>query len=185
MMTELSLHVLDIAQNSITAKASQIKITISINSMEDTLSINIWDNGCGMEEDVVSKVVDPFYTTRTTRKVGLGIPFFKQSAEITGGSFHIASQKGIGTTITAIYCLSHIDRMPLGDMVSTIHTLITLNQHIDFIYRYEVNNKFFELDTLEFREILGDIPFHIAEVSTYIKEYLTENTLNVNNGQHY
>jgi len=185
MMTELSLHVLDIAQNSIVAKATQIKIYVSIKTKEDTLSINIWDNGCGMEKEVLSKVIDPFYTTRTTRKVGLGIPFFKQSAEITGGSFDITSEKGVGTTITAKYGLSHIDRMPLGDMVSTIHTLITLNQNIDFIYVYEVNDISIEIDTLVLREILGDIPFHIAEVSNYIKEYLTENTLIVNNGQHY
>ncbi len=185
MMTELSLNVLDIAQNSIAARASLIKITVSINTKEDTLTIIIWDNGCGMEEDLLNKVVDPFYTSRTTRKVGLGIPFFKYSAEITGGRFHITSEVGNGTTISGIYQLSHIDRMPLGDMVSTIHTLITFNQDIDFIYDYEVNDKSFQLDTREIREILGDIPFHVAEVSNYIKEYLIENTLIVNDEKHY
>ncbi|NLP34227.1 MAG: ATP-binding protein [Clostridiales bacterium] len=175
MLPELSLNVLDIANNSIRANATQIEIAISIHSDADILSIIISDNGCGMTEDQISHAQDPFYTTRTTRDVGLGIPFYKQAALNTGGSFSIASKTDIGTTVTATFGLSHIDRMPLGDINSTIHTLIISNKHIDFLYTYEFDGRKFHLDTREFREILGDIPLDLPEVSNYIKEYLEEN----------
>lgn len=185
MMTELSLHVLDIAQNSITAGAALIKISIIIDTIKDNLCIEISDDGRGMDEKTIEKVTDPFFTTRTTRDVGLGIPFFKYSAKVTGGSFSIQSKIGWGTTITGNYTLSHIDRMPLGDMVATMHTLITFNTHIHFLYTYKVDERCFILDTREFKEILGDIPLNIPEVSAYIKEYLMENTSHVNEGNFY
>jgi anti-sigma regulatory factor (Ser/Thr protein kinase) len=175
MMTEISLNVLDIANNSIRANASLIEIKIQIQRDLDTLTITITDDGCGMTEEQVRKVEDPFFTTRTTRKIGLGVPFFKMAALSTGGSFHIASTPGVGTTVTAVFGLSHIDRMPLGDMNSTMHTLITLNTQIDFLYTYLFDGKEFVLDTREFREILNDVPLNSPEVSTYIKEYLKEN----------
>lgn len=175
MMTELSLNVLDVANNSVRAGASLIVIKITINTKEDTLRILIKDNGKGMTKEQLTKVEDPFYTTRTTRKVGLGVPFFKLSALAADGSFHIDSIPNEGTTIQATYRLSHIDRMPLGDMTSTIHTLITVNPDIDFMYCYRYNENEFILDTKEFRKIIGDIPFSTKEVSAYIKEYLTEN----------
>lgn len=184
MMTELSLNVLDIANNSIRAEATLIEIQVQIHRERDTLTITIADNGCGMTEEQVKNVEDPFFTTRTTRKVGLGVPFFKMAALSTGGSFHIQSAPGAGTTVTAVFGLSHIDRMPLGDMNSTIHTLITLNEHIDFLYTYEFDDKCFSLDTREFREVLGDIPFHTPEVSNYIKTYLEENQLETDGGYH-
>lgn len=175
MMTEISLNVLDIANNSIRANASLIEIKIQIQRDLDALTITITDNGCGMTEEQVRKVEDPFFTTRTTRKIGLGVPFFKMAALSTGGSFQIASTPGVGTTVTAVFGLSHIDRMPLGDMNSTMHTLITLNTQIDFLYTYIFDEKEFVLDTREFREILNDVPLNSPEVSTYIKEYLKEN----------
>lgn len=184
MMTELSLHVLDIAENSVRANASFVEITVAVDTAADTLTICIKDNGDGMDKDLLEKVADPFYTTRTTRKVGLGIPFFKYSAEVTGGHFYIASQVGIGTEIGCTYRLSHIDRIPLGDMVSTIHTLIIFHPDIDFLYRYQVEKEFFILDTREFREVLGEVPFGTPEVSSYIKEFLTENTKEVNQNKH-
>lgn len=185
MMTEISLNVLDVAENSIRAKADLIEITVEINSTTDRLSIIISDNGCGMSAEQVAHVEDPFFTTRTTRSVGLGVPFFKSAAEMTGGEFCIKSELSIGTVVTAIFVLSHIDRMPLGDMNSTMHTLITFNTDIDFLYSYIVDKNSFTLDTREFREVLGDVPFNTADVSTYIKEYLRENTEEVNDGRYF
>ena len=113
MMPELSLNILDVTQNSVTAGANLIKINISASTADDRLTISISDNGCGMTEEQVKNVTDPFFTSRTTRKVGLGIPFFKMAAELTGGSFRIESKVGEGTTTTAVFGLSSIDRMPL------------------------------------------------------------------------
>lgn len=183
-MTEISLNVLDIANNSIRADAAFIEITVQIQRDQDTLTIVISDNGCGMTPEQLKQVEDPFFTTRTTRKIGLGVPFFKLAALSTGGSFQIDSTSGVGTTITAVFGLSHIDRMPLGDMNSTIHTLITLNTHIDFLYTYCFDGNQFTLDTREFRQILGDVPLNSPEVTTYIKEYLTENQNETDGGYH-
>lgn len=182
MMTELSLNVLDVANNSIRAKADFIEISVRIHSAADTLSITIADNGCGMSKEELAKVDDPFFTTRTTRGVGLGIPFFKQAALDTGGTFQIESIVETGTRVTAVFRLSHIDRMPLGDMNSTIYTLITLNTNIDFLYIYEFDEKSFQLDTRQFKQILGDIPLDSPMVSSYIKDYLAENQKETDDG---
>ena len=174
-MTDLSLHVLDIANNSIRAGAALIEVKVQIQRDLDTLTIIISDNGCGMTEDQLKKVEDPFFTTRTTRRIGLGVPFFKMAALSTGGSFCIQSAPGEGSTVTAIFGLAHIDRRPLGDMNSTMYTLITMNTHIDFLYTYVFDGKQFTLDTREFREILNNVPLNSLEVSTFIKEFLNEN----------
>ena len=176
MMPEISLNILDVAENSVRAKASLIEITVSVKTKEDTLTVIIRDDGCGMTADQVKRAQDPFFTTRTTRIVGLGLPFFKQAAESTGGSFRIDSEKGKGTTVEAVFILSHIDRMPLGDISSTIHTLVVFNEQIDFKYIYEYDDKSFTLDTREMREMLGDeISFMEPEVSLFIWEYLDTN----------
>lgn len=184
MMTEISLNVLDVAQNSIRAGASHIIIDIQVNHKEDYLKIVISDNGYGMTDSQLAKVDDPFYTTRTTRSIGLGVPFFKNGAEMTGGTFTIASEVGKGTEVTAIFVLSHIDRMPLGDITSTMLSLITYNENIHFIYSYSVDERCFTLDTKEFREILGDISFQEPEVSNFIKEYLQDHKDEVDQGQY-
>lgn len=175
MMTEISLNVLDVAQNSIRADASLIEISVFIETLVDKLTIIIKDNGFGMSQEQISHVEDPFFTTRTTRKVGLGVPFFKFAALATGGDFSITSELLKGTTVTAVFGLSHIDRMPLGDMTSTIHMLITLNTETDFLYQYTYDEKSFTLDTREFREVLDGVPFNEPDVSLYIKDFLTEN----------
>lgn len=180
MMTEISLNVLDIAQNCIRAEASLVEISCIADTKSDRLTITVKDNGCGMSREKLQSVTDPFFTTRTTRKVGLGVSFFKLSAEITGGSFEITSAEGVGTTVTAVYVISSIDRMPLGDMSSTIHSLVTLNLNTDFVYTYSVDNRSFVLDTRQFREVLGDVPFDSFEVSEYIRDYLCENTKETN-----
>ena len=135
MMPEIALNVLDIAQNSVRAEASLIQISVDVDEAADTLTITIEDNGCGMTTEQTARVTDPFFTTRTTRKIGLGVPFFKMAAESTGGSFSIQSEPGVGTKVTAVFGLSHIDRMPLGEWNDLYLDHI---QHTDrfFIYIY-------------------------------------------------
>ncbi len=185
MLTELSLNVLDIAENSTRANATLVEISVFVNTETDLLTITIVDNGCGMSEDQLKQISDPFFTSRTTRRVGLGIPFFKFAAEATGGSLSIESELGVGTTVKTTFVLSHIDRMPMGDISSSIHNLIVYHPDTDFIYKYEYNQNSFILDTREFREILGDVPFDTPDVSNYIKSYLVENKLEVDNGALY
>ncbi|MFR5601969.1 MAG: ATP-binding protein [Lachnospiraceae bacterium] len=185
MMTELSLNVLDVAENSTRAGASLVTILVKADTLSDLLTIVIEDDGCGMSPEQAAQVTNPFFTTRTTRKVGLGIPFFKYAAESTGGTFHLESQLGKGTIVTATFVLSHIDRMPLGDISSTIHTLIVYHPETDFLYTYRYNDASFTLDTREFRQVLGDIPFSSPEISAYIMEYLTENKLETDKGAIY
>lgn len=183
MMPEIALNILDIAENSVRAGASLIEITVSVNPGEDTLTAVIKDDGCGMTPEEAEKVQDPFYTTRTTRKVGLGVPFFKMAAESTGGSFRIVSEKGKGTVVTAVFILSHIDRMPLGDISASVYTLIVFNEKIDFRYAYSFGDKGFVLDTRTMRELLGeDISFSEPEVSAFLREYLEENKREADGG---
>lgn len=162
-----------------------VTITVDADFTSDRLSIVIDDNGCGMTPQQVEQVTDPFFTSRTTRKVGLGVPFFKLAAESTGGSFTIRSEPGVGTTVTAVFVLSHIDRMPLGDINTTIHTLVIYHPETDFVYRYRYNDRSFTLDTREFRQVLGDIPFDSPEISAYIMDYLSENKLETDGGAQY
>ena len=182
-MPEIALNILDIAENSVRADASLIGITVSVQPEEDTLTVSIKDDGCGMTTEQAEKVQDPFFTTRTTRKIGLGVPFFRQAAESTGGSFQIDSEEGKGTEVKAVFVLSHIDRMPLGDISSTIHTLIVFNERIEFRYTYRYGEKSFVLDTGEMREILGvEISFAEPEVSAFIRKYLEENKKDTDGG---
>ena len=182
MLPEISLNVLDVSENSTRAGATLVEIRVAASQADDTLTIVIADNGCGMTPEQVSRVTDPFFTTRTTRKVGLGIPFFKYAAESTGGSFRIESEPGKGTTVTAVFGLSHIDRMPLGDMNATIHNLIVYHPDTDFCYTYTFNDASFTLDTREMREILDGVPLDAPEVSQYIMEYLKENQQETDKG---
>ena len=182
MMPEISLHILDVAENSVRAGASLVKIEVLADTARNTLSITIADNGCGMSGELLAKVSDPFFTTRSTRKVGLGIPFFKQAAEGTGGSFSIRSKEGKGTVTEAVFVLDSIDRMPLGDMTATIHTLVTCHEEMDFYYRYARDGREFTLDTQEMKEILGNVPLSSPEVSGFLKEYLDENRREVDGG---
>lgn len=171
-MRELSLNVLDIVQNSISAAATLV--TVDVTEAAGMLTIGITDNGRGMTEEQLNSVRDPFFTTRTTRRVGMGIPLFRMAAEMADGSFAIESQLGVGTTVTASFRLDHIDRMPLGDMVGTMETLIQLNPTIDFVYRHTVDKQSFELDTRELREVLGDVPLSEPDVLAWISENLAE-----------
>lgn len=175
-MRELSLNVLDIAQNSIAAAATQIQIEVVERTDAHTLTIGIYDNGCGMTDEQVKSVLDPFYTTRTTRKVGMGVPLFKMAAQQTGGSLTVSSKVGIGTNIKAVFHTDSVDFTPLGDMASTVTTLVSMNTEIQFLYRHKVDKREFIFDTAEIREILGDVPLSEPAVVQWMREFIEENT---------
>ncbi len=175
-MRELSLNVMDVAQNSVRAEASLVTITVTESDKDDNLTISIEDNGCGMTEEQVQQVIDPFFTTRTTRKVGLGVPLFKMSAEQTGGSFLIKSEVGRGTVTTASYVKSHVDMTPLGDINSTVEILIRCNPDIEFVFVHGTDLGSFTLDTRELREVLGDVSLDTPDVLEWIHAFLEEQT---------
>ena len=173
-MREIALHILDICQNSVTAKADLINVSVDINEETDMLVIIIKDNGCGMSSELLKKVTSPFTTTRTTRKVGLGIPLFKAGCEACGGRFEITSAENIGTTVQAEYRLSHIDRPPMGELAETMHLLITGNPDIDFIFQCRYQNEIFPVDTKEIKDTLQGVPLSNGDVSVWLLEYIRE-----------
>ena len=175
-MRELSLNVLDSAQNSIAAGATLTEITVEEDTAADRIVLTVRDNGRGMTPEQVRKVSDPFYTTRTTRKVGMGIPLFRMAAEMAGGGLSIESVPGKGTAVTATFVRSHIDRMPLGDITGTVVALIRMNPDRDFRYVRKWNGREFAVDTRELREILGDVPLDTPEVADWIDAYIKEQT---------
>lgn len=181
-MRELSLNVLDIAQNSISANAPLIEIEVLEDTVKNELLVGIYDNGKGMTAEQVENVRDPFFTTRTTRKVGMGIPLFKLAAEQTGGHLDIRSTVGVGTRVTAVFKTDSIDFTPIGDMNSTVLMLITMNTDRDFIYRFGIDERIFTLSTQELKTILGGVPLSEPSVSMWIKEYLEEQTQNIRGG---
>ncbi len=181
MMREIALNILDVAQNSLSAQATEVKIIVKTDTKQNRLKIEIADNGKGMSEDFLKKVTDPFTTTRTTRKVGLGLPFFKDSALITGGKFDIKSKLNAGTTVTAEYVLDSIDRMPLGDIADTVIALIMAKDTVRIILNYSVDGQNFCFDTEQAREIMGDVPLSSYEVVTFLKEYIN-NGIKICNG---
>jgi signal transduction histidine kinase len=148
---DLSLHILDIVENSIRAKASRIEIKVVEDIRKDLLTIEIKDNGQGIDEETIKKVLDPFFTTRTTRKVGLGLPLLSQAARESGGDIEIESKVGRGTRVKATFGYSHIDRKPLGNMEATLTTLIAGNPETDFIYEHKKDELEYRLDTKEIR----------------------------------
>ena len=175
-MQELSLNVLDIAQNSVRAGARLIEIMVDEQPESDTMTITVADDGCGMTPEQAAHVTDPFFTTRTTRRVGLGVPFLKMAAEMTGGGLTIETAPSRGTTVRAVFGLTHIDRMPLGDIAATICSLIQCNPEIDFTYTYRRGGASFTADTREFRAVLGDVPLSNPEVVAFIGSFIRENT---------
>lgn len=182
-MTELSLHILDIVQNSVKAGATLTEIVVDENTKDNTLTITIKDNGCGMDEEFLSKAANPFKTTRTTRKVGLGLSLFKSACELTGGNFKIESELGKGTIVTAIFVYDSIDRQPLGDMASTMSTIIGGNDKIDYVYKHVYNGKSFEFSTAEIRKVLGsEISLREPDVLKWIEQFIDEETKNLYGG---
>ena len=176
MMQELSLNVLDVAENSVRADASLVEITVEEDTAAGWLTIVIRDNGKGMTPEQVQTVIDPFYTTRTTRKVGLGVPFFRMAAQLSGGDLTIQSRVGEGTAVTATVGLTSIDRMPLGGINGTIATLVQCNPGIDWLYTRRKDGREMVMDTRQFREVLEDMPLDSPEVLGFLRDYLAENT---------
>ena len=181
-MKEISLNILDITENSVKAGASLTEIYIWESDTEMILTIK--DNGHGMDEETVRSVTDPFYTTRTTRKVGLGIPLLKLACEQTGGNLSITSSKDAdkhGTTVKALYKKDHIDFTPLGDVTSSIVTLIQGHPDTDFLFCHKKEGKEVILDTRSVKEILDDVPINTYEVIKWIEENLTEQYIDFQN----
>ena len=173
-MRELALHILDIAENSISAGASRIRILVDENLDDDLLQIVIEDNGKGMDAATLAKITDPFVTSRTTRKVGLGLPFFKAAAEACEGSLKIQSEPGVGTTVTVFFKHSHIDRMPLGDLCGTLLTLIIGTPDIHWIFEYRMNNETYQFDDEPIKETLAGVSLSEPAVMKFIREMIQE-----------
>ncbi len=172
-MRDLSLHILDVAENGIAAGASLIQITIEEDPAADRLTIALEDNGRGMEPELLAKALDPFVTTRTTRRVGLGLSLFQQSARMAGGDLSIDSTPGVGTKVLAFMSYAHIDRRPMGNMAETLVTLIQGNPDVDFVYTHRKGGREFHFDTRELRVELEEVPINQPEVVALIQENLT------------
>jgi hypothetical protein len=173
-MLELALHILDIAENSTRALATLIVIAIVEDLINDIFSFEIRDNGIGMDQATIEKAMDPFYTTKKVRRVGLGLPMLAQACERAGGRFEIESTVGEGTRVYAGFQHSNIDRQPLGDIAGVISMLILGNPDRDFLYTHSINENTYSLDTREIREELGDIPLNHMEVINMIRENIQE-----------
>lgn len=173
-MKEISLHIIDIVQNSIVAGATLVKVEITEDIEKNIMEISIEDNGKGMPKDVLEKVLDPFTTSRTTRKVGLGLPLLKHAAEAAEGELTIDSVLGKGTKVKATFKHNHIDRQPLGDMADVMLGTVVSHEDIDFLYKHTYCGKEFLFDTAEIKKVLGGVSFSEPDVYMWLKEYLNE-----------
>lgn len=171
-MEDISLHILDVAENGIRAGAKLLLITITEDAQNDSLTVTIQDNGRGMAPDFLKRVLDPFVTTRTTRKVGLGLSLFQQSARDAGGDLVVESELGTGTTVKVFMRHGHIDRKPMGNMPETMLSLIEGNPDVDFVYTHIRNGKKYVLDTRDIRKELEEVPINCPEVIDLIKQDL-------------
>jgi len=180
-MEDISLHILDIAENSIGADATVIAISISEDTAKDLFSVEIEDNGRGIPEDMRSKVLDPFCTSRTTRKVGLGLPLLAQAARETGGDISVRSGSASGTIVTATFKKSHIDMKPLGNMAETLVVLIAGNPKVDFLFTYNKNSNTFSLDTREIKKELDGVPINSSSVLSFLRDYIGASLRDINN----
>lgn len=174
------MHLLDIAENSISANSKSIKIVVTENSIADLLQMKIIDDGKGMSPEFLAQVIDPFTTTRTTRRVGLGIPLLKEAAEACNGYLSIDSTQGKGTSVTVQFQRSHIDRMPLGDLVGTILHLFIGNPHIHWVFQYQFNDAVFAFDDAPIKQELGDIPLSEPDILKFVRETLENGIKEVN-----
>jgi anti-sigma regulatory factor (Ser/Thr protein kinase) len=177
-MRELSLHILDIVENAVQAGAKNVSLRIIEDFDRDRLVITIVDDGRGMDAETVHRVRDPFFTTRTTRHVGLGIPLFAAAAERCGGTLAIESTLEKGTTIRATFRHSHIDRVPLGDMPGTLMGILMRDQDFDLTYEHRCIQasveRAFEFDTVQIKQILGDVPLDFPTVRDWLKDFIAQ-----------
>lgn len=173
-MREIALHLLDIAENSVTAGAKNIKISVEEDLQNDQLRTVVQDDGRGMDAELLALVTDPFVTSRTTRKVGLGIPLFKAAAEACNGGLFIASEPGKGTRLEVDFQRSHIDRMPLGDIAGTMLTLVVAYPEVHWVLRYRADGADFIFDDEPIKSELEGIPLTEPSVLAFIREMLQE-----------
>lgn len=174
-MNNLSMHILDIVQNSISGGASFIEVKVCVQTGKNIFEILIADNGSGMDEELLNHVTDPYITTRTTRKVGLGLPLLKHSAEQANGFIKVYSEKNCGTKVYAMFQDDHIDRPDLGDIAGTIVLIVAANPEIDLKYIHQVNDYQYIFDTKEIKEALDGMPINNPKIRKYLKEMINEN----------
>ncbi len=174
-MKELSLHILDIVQNSTKAGAAEVSIEVVEALQDNVLQISIHDNGYGMSKEMLATIANPFSTTRTTRKVGLGLSLLQAAAEQCHGAMTVESEEGKGTVVTASFEHDHIDRVPLGDLASTLVTLINGTPDVDFFYRHQIDEHIFEFNTVDVKQELEDVPISDMSVIHFLAEYLQSN----------
>jgi anti-sigma regulatory factor (Ser/Thr protein kinase) len=174
-MRTLSEHVLDIVQNSIKAKATLIEIIVEEDKINNLCSLIIKDDGSGMNEETLRQAADPFFTSRNTRKVGLGLALLKQNAEASGGSFKISSKFGAGTKVEAIFQLSNIDKPPLGDIWETFYLTILSYNKGELLYKHRTNKGEFSINSKELREMLGEVSIQQKEIRDGIIELIKTN----------
>lgn len=180
-MNDLSMHILDIVQNSISAGATRVTLTVDEAPGADLLTIVIGDNGKGMTPEQVCRLSDPFFTSRTTRKVGMGIPLLMDSARQSGGDVRIESEPGKGTEVTAVFGYSNIDRPPLGDVANALMLLVSSNPALDFLFTYRYNGDEYLFDTVDVREILGDDALKDLTIIRNLEEMIKDNMREIRN----
>lgn len=166
---DLSLHILDIVENSLTAGAGRVEIRIEEDLRTDRMVLEIIDDCCGMDETMVKQALDPFFTTKTVRRVGLGLPLLAEACRICNGELCLQSCPGEGTTVKATFQHSHIDRKPLGQMGDTLITLIVGHPEVDLLYEHRKDGKVFSLDTREIKSDLGDVPLNAPQVVSALR----------------
>lgn len=171
-MEELSLHILDLVENGIEAGAKCVEIRIRESRQQDLLSIEIADDGRGMSEDVLKAARDPFFTTRTTRRVGLGLPLFEQAARAAGGEFKVESRSGAGTKVTGVFKRSHLDRQPLGDLAGTLLSLVIGNPNVDFEYLHQTDDSELSFSSRDVKAQLGGVPINSPEGIAAVRKTL-------------
>ena len=178
------MHILDIANNSTRALAKTVTLEVTADFVRDVLTVAITDDGHGMDEELLKRLSDPFATTRTTRRVGMGIPLYRMAAENSGGSLQIESKLGKGTRVTATFKISHIDRPPLGDMAETVITMIGGAPETDFTFIYRTDAGAYEFCTKAVKDALGEDDLSDVTVLLYLKDLIDENVKNLNGGNH-
>lgn len=182
-MEDLSLHILDVARNSFEAGAKRVEISLSEDPGADSLTIEIADDGRGMDAETLKRATDPFFTTRTTRRVGLGLPLLAEAARAAGGSFEIRSEPGRGTALKASFKHGHIDRAPLGDIETTLLVLLAGSEGIEVVFRHSLSGRDFEFSTRDIREALGEAPLSSPEGLQFLRQVIRAGELDLHKAE--
>lgn len=174
MLQDIAMHILDLGQNSIRANAKLVKIELMVEDEKDILSLMIEDDGCGMDEDTMERALNPFYSSRATRNIGLGLPFMKELSELCNGSFRLISKVNQGTRLEVTLQKSHWDTPPFGDIGEAFMLLVQAKSEIDFLFHYRHKTDFY-VDTREVKSQLADVSIAEFEILMWLKEYINEN----------